>query len=62
MKISLLIFLCLAACVFSACQNRGAMPQSALRATPPDFTLPDANGAAITLSVGSPGTELEFAL
>jgi thiol-disulfide isomerase/thioredoxin len=53
MKISsltLMVFTCLAASVFSACQNRSAMPQSAVPAAPPDFTLPDANGAAITLS------------
>jgi cytochrome c biogenesis protein CcmG/thiol:disulfide interchange protein DsbE len=39
-----LAFVCLAASFFSACQ------QSARRAAPLDFTLPDANGAAIILS------------
>jgi peroxiredoxin len=44
------VFVCIAASVFSACQDRGSMPHSALRAAPPDFTLPDSNGTPIKLS------------
>jgi peroxiredoxin len=51
MKISsLLVFVCLAAFVFSACHYRISMPQLALGTAPPDFTLQDSNGAAIKLS------------
>jgi peroxiredoxin len=40
-----LVFVCLAASFFFACQKSARQ-----QAAPPDFTLPDANGAAITLS------------